>query len=432
MNGRHIAERLVERGLDPPNVEPTAALYDQALAAFRRSTHEEPRCVWWVPGRLEVFGKHTDYAGGRTLVAAMPRGFAVVAAARDDQVVHVADAGNGEDVRLTPSGSAEIYSGWRHYAEVVVARLARNFPGAGGGAEVVFASNLPRASGMSSSSALVVGLATALVRLWKVASHDEWRANIRAPVDVAGYYACIENGLTFGALAGDAGVGTHGGSEDHVAMSCGVAGHLSAYSFVPIRHLADVALPAEWRFVIASSGVRAEKTGSSRDAYNLLSDGTAALLRLWNARESPARSLGDATGSSADAVARLRRAIHRASVPGWSPDALERRLDHFLREDARVGAALEAFARADREGIGHLAAASQQDADALLGNQIPGTIALARAAVDHGAFAACSFGAGFGGSVWALSDRTSAAALADRWHTATFIATPGAPVTEIV
>src|SRR5262249_36563648 len=152
----------------------------------------------------------------------------------------------------------------------------------------------------------------------------------------------------------------------------------------------------------------------------------------WNARESPARSLGDATGSSADAVARLRRAIHRASVPGWSPDALERRLDHFLREDARVGAALEAFARADREGIGHLAAASQQDADALLGNQIPDTIALARAAVDHGAFAACSFGAGFGGSVWALSDRTSAATLADRWHTATFIATPGAPVTEIV
>ena len=38
----------------------------------------------------------------------------------------------------------------------------------------------------------------------------------------------------------------------------------------------------------------------------------------------------------------------------------------------------------------------------LLGNQVPETIALARAALAHGAFAACSFGAGFGGSVWAL------------------------------
>ena len=35
------------------------------------------RHAWWVPGRLEVFGKHTDYAGGRTLVCAVPRGLAV-------------------------------------------------------------------------------------------------------------------------------------------------------------------------------------------------------------------------------------------------------------------------------------------------------------------------------------------------------------------
>jgi galactokinase len=432
VNGQLIAQRLVERGLDASSVEDTATLYNQAIGAFGRLNADPPRHAWWVPGRLEVFGKHTDYAGGRTLVAAVPRGFAFVASSRGDDIVRVADGRDAQDVCLDSSGTRKTFTGWRHYAEVVVARLARNFPGAHLGADVIFMSNLPRASGMSSSSALVVGLAIALVRLAGIAARDEWRANIRNAIEAAGYFACIENGMTFGGLEGDAGVGTHGGSEDHVAMICGVPGALSAYSFVPIRHLCDVTVPADWRFVIASSGVRAEKTGSSQDAYNRLSDGSAALLRLWNAAETTAPSLAAATGSSPDAVARLRRIVRNTGVPGWSPDALERRLDHFLREDARVAAAVEAMSRADRAAFGRLATASQLDAEALLGNQIADTVALARTAPDHGAFAACSFGAGFGGSVWALTDRAQADALAASWHAATFIATPSPAATEVV
>ena len=32
---------------------------------------------WFVPGRIEVLGKHTDYAGGSTLVAAVDRGVTI-------------------------------------------------------------------------------------------------------------------------------------------------------------------------------------------------------------------------------------------------------------------------------------------------------------------------------------------------------------------
>ncbi|MGO1384393.1 MAG: galactokinase family protein, partial [Arachnia sp.] len=32
---------------------------------------------WFVPGRLEVFGKHTDYAGGNSLLAAVDRGITI-------------------------------------------------------------------------------------------------------------------------------------------------------------------------------------------------------------------------------------------------------------------------------------------------------------------------------------------------------------------
>ena len=37
--------------------------------------------AYYVPGRIEVFGKHTDYAGGRSVVAAAERGFCGVAVA---------------------------------------------------------------------------------------------------------------------------------------------------------------------------------------------------------------------------------------------------------------------------------------------------------------------------------------------------------------
>ena len=51
----------------------------------------------------------------------------------------------------------------------------------------------------------------------------------------------------------------------------------------------------------------------------------------------------------------------------------------------------------------------------LLGNGVPETIELARSARELGAFATSSFGAGFGGSVWALVESGEAAVFATRW-----------------
>jgi galactokinase len=155
------------------------------------------------------------------------------------------------------------------------------------------------------------------------------------------------------------------------------------------------------------------------------------LLALWNDAEPRASSLAAALSSSEDAVARLRSVIAQSDVNGWPPDALERRLDHFLREDARVPAALHAFAAADAAALAELAGASQRDAEDLLDNQVPETIALARAARALGAIGACSFGAGFGGSVWALVERHMASSFASRWHPHAFVASPGPPLIEI-
>jgi len=323
-----------------------------------------------VPGRLEVFGKHTDYAGGHSLVAAVPRGFTVTAEPARDGAVTVIDTASGERAVFDARGHAAASVGWRTYPATVVRRLGRNFPGAELSARIEFSSSLPAAAGLSSSSALVIAVAESLIACAALEGTEPWRANIRTLEDRASYFGCIENGSRFGTLDGDEGVGTHGGSEDHAAIVMSRAGYLRQFVFSPLRSERIVKMPAGWTFVIAWSGVHAVKTGGAREAYNRLADPAAM------------------TGA---------------------------RLAHFRAEDARVTAAAAAFEAADIPRIGELAAASQRDADALLGNQVPETRDLVAAALSEGAAAASSFGAGWGGSVWALVREPHAEAFGAAW-----------------
>ena len=442
-----LLERLSAAGLEASEHGAKSALFRRVLDAWRRDVGSPIAGAWWVPGRLEVFGTHTDYAGGRSLVAPVPRGFAFAAAPRPDPLVRVIDAGDGTRDAV---GIVELaqhptrFRGWRHYVEVTAARLARNFPGSALGADIVFASDLPRAAGMSSSSALVVGVATALAHTAGLRRRAEWQQDVRNGTDEAGYLACVENGRTFGLLAGDAGVGTHGGSEDHAAMIAGAAGACSAFAFVPLRHLLTIPLPARWTVVVAASGVGSHKTGTERNAYNRLSAGTSALLELWNAHEPSRASLGAVLESSADALARLGSIARTSSVPGWPAAALQDRLEQFAREDRRVGDAIVAIQEANPAALGRLAAASQSDSERLLRNQVPETSALVRLAVQTGAIGARSFGAGFGGSVWAIVEAGDGERFAGQWLSAyatacpgaaeratAFVSNPGPPVTQV-
>ena len=416
------------------------ALLDLVLQTFHTISPASPAHLLWVPGRLEIFGKHTDYGGGHTLIAPVPRGFIVAGRRRTDGAIALHDASRGEQfvARAGDGIPEEALQGWRRYALTVVRRLARNFPGAALGADIAFGSDLPAASGMSSSSALMVGLAAMLVRLSGIDARPEWQANIAAPRDAAGYFACVENGMAFGSLDGDAGVGTHGGSEDHVAIVCGQENHASAWTYVPPVHVADVRLPEDWEFVIASSGVAARKTGAARDSYNALALTVRALLDIWNAYETPAASLRAALTSGPGALERLRDLAAADRSP--RPLNLGERLEQFVNEDARVLAALRAISEGDGTAVGELSQASQDDAERLLRNQTAETSALVAMARELGAHAASSFGAGFGGSVWALVGKPDAHSFPARWlagyrgrfpaheRATTFEARPGPPL----
>ena len=359
---------------------------------------------WFVPGRIEVFGKHTDYAGGRSLLCCVGRGFHVVARPRLDRVVRIADAVLGAETSQTLSEEQEIGAegSWTAYPAAVLRRIARDFPGNLRGANIAFVSDLPRSAGLSSSSALVVAVFTALASVNALEEHAAYRANIRSEEDLAGYLGAVENGLSFGSLDGLRGVGTFGGSEDHTAILCCRDGHVSQYSFLPVRREKDIAVPRGWTFVVGASGVTAEKAGAARESYNRLSLTAAAVFEAWRGASGLGGSLGEAAGSPG-APQRIREILAASSHPRFSARALLDRFEQFLEEsEVLVPAAAGAFEMEDATALGEIAARSQAGAERLLGNQVPETIGLAACALALGAIAASAFGAGFGGSVWAL------------------------------
>jgi len=399
--------RLAEAGLNRAEAARKSALFEEAAKVLESLCGCTPSVLWrwYVPGRIEVLGKHTDYAGGRSLLCAVERGFCVAAAPRSDALVRIADAEGKLEAQFTLSAdSGGEAAGWTIYPLTVVRRVARNFSGDLRGLDLVFTSDLPSSAGLGSSSAFTVAVFEALSTANGLGQRAEFRSNIRCREDLAGYLACIENGQTFGTLAGDCGVGTHGGSEDHTAMLCCRAGQLSQYAFCPVREERTVALPRDTVFVIGVSGVAAGKTGAAREQYNRASRAACAILELWRAatgREDA--TLFAAATHAANGPERMREILRRSSTPQFSALELLDRLEQFLSETQHIiPAAVEALANGDFCALGEQVARSQAGAEQLLGNQIPETIELACSARRLGAIAASAFGAGFGGSVWAL------------------------------
>jgi galactokinase len=410
--GHALEERLALAGMSEAEVDRKSRLFARTVAALgRRQTLR-----LWVPGRIEFLGKHTDYAGGRSLICAVERGIAVVATARDDRTVRITDAVSGEHVEIEMSATLPSADGsWANYPITVVPLR---------GADIAFASDLPPAAGLSSSSALVVATFLAICDLNALGAHDEYRRAIPDADHLAGYLGAVESGAPFGSLDGDRGVGTFSGSQDHTAILCSRAGALVQYSFAPVRFERAVPLPADHVFVIGASGVIAEKTGAARALYNRQARRVHALLDRWRAATGRTdATLGAVLASSADAIDRLRDIVRDPAVrsngesDGFDVTDLITRLDQFDVESRDIiPAAGDALERGDLATLGELVDRSQRGAEVLLGNQVPETFHLARSARSLGAVAASAFGAGFGGSVWALVRRDDAQRFTECWH----------------
>jgi galactokinase len=298
----------------------------------------------FVPGRIEVLGKHTDYAGGSSLLLAVDRGFTFEAEPRaDDRIVFVAEATGeaaaydivreGEVARavaasaaggagsradasthggagsppasnLRPApgqshgaggrrnsssgrdGEPAARPGWARYIDGLLARTLAEFGDGACGARISFRSTLPAAAGLSSSSALVTGAFLALDAVCRFSALPSFRRTLPDRHALAGLLSSAEMGGP---------VGTRGGSEDHVAILCAQPRHIVRYGLAPIRFRGAAPVPDGWTFAVGASGVVADKGGAVQANYNRLSDLAVLAARAWSA----GRGLSDEEGAAA-------------------------------------------------------------------------------------------------------------------------------------
>lgn len=365
----------------------------------------------FIPGRIEVLGKHTDYCGGRSIVCAIDRGFYADVESNADGTLRLVNRGTGEDISLDLADPKTAPGHWSKYAAEVVKRLGNNFPGSLRGTTIDFRSDLPPAAGLSSSSALMIMVFSALAETGGIRGSETFDANIADEFQLAEYLGCIENGRTYRGLAGSAGVGTFGGSQDHAAITLTEHGRLHQFAYSPLREENSFAFPDDRCFVIASSGVVAEKTGAALEYYNRLSKMVSAVVGHFGNGGTLA-GLIDRIGIDA-----LKEKIASENIGEFSSADLLARVEQFYVENYRIiPRAAELLTAGRLDEIGELLDLSQTNAETLLQNQTPETVFLQRSARECGAFGSSAFGAGFGGSVYALVETNDADQFMNEWQ----------------
>lgn len=115
------------------------------------------------PGRVNLIGEHTDYNDGFVLPIAIEREVVAVFRPRNDRKVNFASAQSPQAALLDLAGPIKPGEPkWANYCKGVAAGLgARDIPLVG--ADILFEGNIPLGGGLSSSAALEVATAMALL-----------------------------------------------------------------------------------------------------------------------------------------------------------------------------------------------------------------------------------------------------------------------------
>jgi galactokinase len=332
---------------------------------FRARTGGDCR-VAFAPGRVNLIGEHTDYNDGFVLPMAIQLGVAVAYRPTDDGrlTAHSVDEGSSESAPLDAL-QKKARHGWFTYV-AGVAHMLRESGVASGGVELTIHGSVPRGAGLSSSAALEMATARALVDVAGAA----WD-----PVAAALVCQRAENDF----------VGVPCGIMDQMASACSAAGSALLIDCRSLAHQA-VAIPPELAVVVIDSGARRRLASSEYADRRSACQRAVAIIQT---KHPEVRALRDVT----------RRQLEESPLD----DLTRRRALHVIEEIDRVAAFVSALGRRDHAAAGALLDASHESLRSLYEVSSDALDAIVARARSHPAcFGARMTGAGFGGCALAL------------------------------
>jgi galactokinase len=352
-----------------------ARLYEQRFGAA-------PHAVARAPGRVNLLGEHVDYNEGFVLPAAIDRATYAAFGPSDSERTTLVAADLPEAACFTPETIAaktgpdgSPLPEWARYP----AGVAWALNGAGLTApsiRAVFASDVPRGAGLSSSAALEMAFAAAWQALggWSL-----------PPLELA----------RLGQKAENLYVGVNCGIMDQFASACGEDGRLLLLDCRSLEYR-SLPLPADLAVVIADTAVRRKLSSGE---YNRRRAACEQAVRLLAHHLPGIRALRDVSPEDFDRLA------------GRLPGPVAKRARHVVEEIERTRRAaplLESGRAGEFGGLMNACHASLRD---LYEVSIPELDAMVRIAQSlPGCLGARLTGAGFGGCTVNLVERAEAEA----------------------
>jgi len=324
---------------------------------------------------VNLIGEHIDYHDLPVLPIAIQRRIYVAFRANPSSEIHVKSEGYEERRASTKLDtiSPAAAGDWSNYLLAAVQLVASHWP-LTNGINAAIASDLPPAAGLSSSSALLIGLTLALLDANSIQPRFDELMNI------------LPDGEQF--------VGTRGGGMDHAVILGSQPETATLIEFAPTQ-ITPVNIPDSWTFLAAHSLTTAEKSGAARLAYNSRRQaGTNAL-----------RAIDFSSYCSAlkrYSVPELTQIAQNAAVNDEERQAFL----HVITEAERVQQAVAALEKEDSTAFGSLLCASHASLRDWLRVSNPALDELVDCAMRCGALGARLTGAGFGGYAIILCKKT--------------------------
>ena len=351
---------------------------ERALRHFQELTGTVATHLVYAPGRVNLIGEHTDYNGGFVLPMAIELGVYVAARRRDDRYLRIWSTQlPGPPIEINLDQVIErAPPAWSNYVRGVVAGLSATGAQLPGFDAVIYAS-LPAGSGLSSSAALEVAVAT-LGELLAGVTLD--------PVKKALLCQTAEHRFA----------GTPCGIMDQFAVIFGQRGHVLLIDCQSLTHQLVPMRGNNASILIVNTMVKHELSDGGYESRRADCHEAARLLGV--------KELRDVTAARVD------------EARGLLPERLFRRARHVTTENARTLAAVNALRDGAWEELGELMYAShaslRDDFDVSCA-ELDLVVEIARELGKKRGVHGCRMtGAGFGGCCVALIDAEQAAALA--------------------
>lgn len=354
-------------------------LIDRAREGFRLVYGAEPTHFFAAPGRVNLIGEHVDYNAGYVLPCAIDRETIVALGAGEGNLFQAAaldmgEMGSARDVFALDAPIVRADHNWQNHVRGVAHALAgrghRLKP-----ARIAIASDVPIGVGLSSSAAL--GVAVAL------ACSEHSGLNL-APEVLAQVAQAAENDF----------VGCACGIMDQMASATSTAGHALLLDCRSLEHM-PIPIHETLAITVINTGLRRELTGSAFNQRRAECEAAALHYGVAALRDLNLETLERARGRLDD--------VHFA------------RARHVVSEIARVEPMAVALARGDSAALAALLAEAHRSLAGDFDVSLPPIDRLAGLVGEAlgTAGGVRLTGAGFGGCLVAVADRSASPAIDD-------------------